>query len=116
YEAGESSVAAAARLIEGRREDYGFVDSVEAEIRRRRAEDIGYVQEQDTQDIYGVMEDTQGMQTEIFQRVEALVDDSQYHYETGRLGHLAMALGEIRALQAREQAHAGAPEGASSST
>nr|GFD38825.1 hypothetical protein [Tanacetum cinerariifolium] len=72
--------------------DYGFVDSVEAEIRRRRAEDIGYgirdtwidprdvaedealttlegvntrvtefaaVQEQDTQDIYGVMEDTQ---------------------------------------------------------
>nr|GFA96662.1 reverse transcriptase domain-containing protein [Tanacetum cinerariifolium] len=42
YEAGESSVAAAARPIEGRR-------------------------------------------TEIFQRVEAVVDDSQYHYETGRL-------------------------------
>nr|GEY78917.1 hypothetical protein [Tanacetum cinerariifolium] len=116
YEAGESSVAAAARPIESRRVDYGFVDSVEAEIRRRRAEDIGYgirdtwidprdvaeeealttlkrfntrltelaaVQEQYTQDIYGVMEDTQGRQTEIFQRVEALVDDSQYHYETG---------------------------------
>nr|GFB86454.1 hypothetical protein [Tanacetum cinerariifolium] len=207
YEAGKSSVAAAARPIEGRRADYGFLDSVEAEIRRRRAEDIGYgirdtwidprdvaeeealttlegvntrvtelaaVQEQDTQDIYGVMEDTQGRQTEIFQRVEALVDDSQYHYETGRLvdqearcsreawaysiglslvvhfelqgymthtrvqdqlidahdtliatlttqlsslqGHLATALGEIRALQAREQARAGAPEGASSST
>nr|GEZ44598.1 hypothetical protein [Tanacetum cinerariifolium] len=63
YEAEESSVAAAARPIEGRRADYGFVDS----------------------DIYGVMEDTQGRQTEIFQRVEALVDDSQYHYETGRL-------------------------------
>nr|GFD56532.1 hypothetical protein [Tanacetum cinerariifolium] len=91
-------------------------DSVEAEIRRQRAEDIGYgikdnwidprdvaeeealttlegvntrvtelagVQDQDTQDIFGVMEDTQGRQTEIFQRVEALVDDSQYHYETG---------------------------------
>nr|GFC83250.1 hypothetical protein [Tanacetum cinerariifolium] len=42
YEAGESSVAAAARPIEGRRADYMFVDSVEAEIRRRRAEDIGY--------------------------------------------------------------------------
>nr|GFA23809.1 hypothetical protein [Tanacetum cinerariifolium] len=85
-------------------------------------------------DIYGVMEDTQGRQTEIFQRVEALmedtqgrqtkifqrvkalVDDSQYHYETGRLGHLATALGEIRALQAREHARAGALEGASSST
>nr|GFA86224.1 hypothetical protein [Tanacetum cinerariifolium] len=170
YEAGESSVAAATRPMEGRRADYGFVDSVEAEIRRQRAEDIGYgirdtwidprdvaeeealttlkgvntkvtelaaVQEQDTQDIYRVMEDTQGRQTEIFQRVEALVDDSQYHYETGRLvdqearcsreawahsiglssaGHLATALGEIRALQAREQARAGAPEGADSST
>nr|GFD32965.1 hypothetical protein [Tanacetum cinerariifolium] len=42
YEAGESSVVAAARPIEGRRIDYRFVDYVEAEIRRRRAEDIGY--------------------------------------------------------------------------
>nr|GFD63653.1 hypothetical protein [Tanacetum cinerariifolium] len=42
YEAGESSVAAVARPIEVRKADYGFVDSVEAEIRRRRAEDIGY--------------------------------------------------------------------------
>nr|GFC08009.1 hypothetical protein [Tanacetum cinerariifolium] len=40
YEAGESSAAAVARLIEGRRADYGFVGSVEAEIRRRIAEDI----------------------------------------------------------------------------
>nr|GFB37865.1 reverse transcriptase domain-containing protein [Tanacetum cinerariifolium] len=47
------------------------------------------------------MEDTQARQTEIFQRVE-------------ELGHLATALSEIRALQAREQAHAGAPEGAGS--
>nr|GEY87317.1 hypothetical protein [Tanacetum cinerariifolium] len=31
-------------------------------------------------------------------------------------GHLATALGEIRALQAREQARTGAPEGAGSST
>nr|GEY67083.1 reverse transcriptase domain-containing protein [Tanacetum cinerariifolium] len=30
------------RPIEGRRADYGFVNSVEAEIRRRRAEDIRY--------------------------------------------------------------------------
>nr|GEY44343.1 hypothetical protein [Tanacetum cinerariifolium] len=47
--------------------------------------ELAAVQEQDTQDIYRVIEDTQGRQTEIFQRVEALVDDSQYHYETGRL-------------------------------
>nr|GFC34479.1 hypothetical protein [Tanacetum cinerariifolium] len=42
YEARESSVVAAARPIDGRRADYGFVGSVEAEIRRRIAEDIGY--------------------------------------------------------------------------
>nr|GFA08446.1 hypothetical protein [Tanacetum cinerariifolium] len=197
YEVGKSLAAAAARQIEGRRAEYGFVGSAEAEIRRRIAEDIGYgirdtwidprdvaeeealttlegvntrvtelaaVQEQDTQDIYEVMEDAQGRQTKIFQRVEALVDDSQYHYETGRLvdqearcsreawahsiglssavqfklqgymthtwvqdqridaqdtliatlttqlsslqGHLVTALGEIQALQAREQARA----------
>nr|GEZ65045.1 hypothetical protein [Tanacetum cinerariifolium] len=68
--AGESSVATAARPIEG-------VNT--------RVTELAAVQEQDTQDIYRVMEDTQGRQTEIFQRVEALVDDSQYHYETGRL-------------------------------
>nr|GEZ49230.1 hypothetical protein [Tanacetum cinerariifolium] len=50
-----------------------------------RVNELAVVQAQDTQDIYGVIEDTQGRQTEIFQRVEALVDDSQYHYETGRL-------------------------------
>nr|GFC00510.1 hypothetical protein [Tanacetum cinerariifolium] len=42
YDARESSVTAFARPIEGRRADYGFVDSIEAEIRRRRVEDIGY--------------------------------------------------------------------------
>nr|GFC48586.1 hypothetical protein [Tanacetum cinerariifolium] len=41
-EAGESSAAAAAIPIEGRRADYRFVGLVEAEIRRRIAEDIGY--------------------------------------------------------------------------
>ncbi|GJQ90249.1 hypothetical protein Tco_0001388 [Tanacetum coccineum] len=117
-EVGESSAAAAARPIGGRRADYGFVDTVDAEISRQRAEVVGYgirdawvdprdaaeevapttlegvntrvtelaaVQEQDTQDIYGVIEDTQGRQTQIYQRVETLVDDSQYHYETARL-------------------------------
>ncbi|GJT77416.1 hypothetical protein Tco_1044141 [Tanacetum coccineum] len=110
-EVGESSAA-------GHKADYGFVDTVDAEISRRRAEEVDYrirdawvdprdvaeevalttlegvntrvtelaaVQEQDTQDIYGVIEDTQGRQTQIYQRVETLVDDSQYHYETARL-------------------------------
>nr|GFD63962.1 hypothetical protein [Tanacetum cinerariifolium] len=36
------SAAAAARPIKGHRTDYGFVGSVEAKIRQRIAEDIGY--------------------------------------------------------------------------
>nr|GEZ07703.1 hypothetical protein [Tanacetum cinerariifolium] len=75
------------------RKRLGFVDSVEAEIRRRRAKDIGYGIRDTWIDLRDVAEEealttlegsTLG-QTEIFQRVEALVDDSQYHYETGRL-------------------------------
>ncbi|GKC71985.1 hypothetical protein Tco_1117868 [Tanacetum coccineum] len=89
YEVGESLVAAAARPIGGHRADYGFVDVVDAEISRRRAEEVGNgirdAWEQDTQDIYGVIEDTQSRQTQIYQRVETLVDDNQYHYETARL-------------------------------
>ncbi|GJS92973.1 reverse transcriptase domain-containing protein [Tanacetum coccineum] len=41
--------------------------------------------EQDMQDIYVVIEDTQDRQTQIYQSVETLFDDSQYHYETARL-------------------------------
>ncbi|GKC42158.1 hypothetical protein Tco_1059880, partial [Tanacetum coccineum] len=118
YEIGEGSSAAAARPIGGRRADYGFVGTMDTEIRRQRAEEVGYrirdvwvdlretveevapmtlegvntrvteltaVQEQDTQDIYAVIGDTQDRQTQIYQSVETLVDDSQYHYETARL-------------------------------
>ncbi|GKB66526.1 hypothetical protein Tco_0927938 [Tanacetum coccineum] len=57
YKIGEGSSAAAARLTRGRRADYGFVGTMDTEIRRQRAEE----------------------------RVETLGDDSQYHYETARL-------------------------------
>ncbi|GKE28084.1 hypothetical protein Tco_1443468 [Tanacetum coccineum] len=118
YVVGESSSAAAARPTIGCRADYGFVGTMDTEIRRRRAKEVGYgirdvwvdpreaveevapmtlegvntrvtelaaVQEQDTQDIYAVIGDTQDRQTQICQRVETLGDDSQYHYETTRL-------------------------------
>ncbi|GJU51463.1 reverse transcriptase domain-containing protein [Tanacetum coccineum] len=51
----------------------------------RRVTELTAVQEQDTQDIYAVIEDTQDRQTQIYQSVETLFDDSQYHYETARL-------------------------------
>nr|GFB00671.1 reverse transcriptase domain-containing protein [Tanacetum cinerariifolium] len=154
YEAGESSAAIAARPIE---EDIGYgirdtwidprdVAKEEAlttlEGVNTRVTELAAVQVQDTQDIYGVIEDTQGRQIEIFQRVEASVDDrlsSAVHFElqgymthtwvqdqcinahdtliatlTTQLsslqGHLATTLGEIRVLQAREQARKMAPK------
>ncbi|GJS39767.1 hypothetical protein Tco_0564810 [Tanacetum coccineum] len=96
YKFGESSSATTARLTGGRRADYGFVgeaverwssstdDSLDG-CQLLGGDELAAVQEQDTQDIYAVIEDTQDMQTQIYQRVETLVDDSQYHYETTRL-------------------------------
>ncbi|GJV44070.1 hypothetical protein Tco_1428606 [Tanacetum coccineum] len=94
YEIGESSAAAATRLIRGRRADYWFVDLREAveevapttfEGVNAKVTELTAVQEQDTQDIYAVIGDTQDRQTQIYQSVETLVDDNQYHYETTRL-------------------------------
>ncbi|GKC65950.1 putative reverse transcriptase domain-containing protein, partial [Tanacetum coccineum] len=174
YGVGESSTAAP-RPIGGHRIDYGFIGTLDAEIRRQRAEEVDYgirdvwvdltkaveevapttlegvnarvtelaaVQEQDTQDIYVVIEDGQDKQTQLFQRVDGLAEDGQFHYETARLTHtqmhdyrtasqeslmttliaqvsslqgqLSAALGHIQALQARDQTQADDPEGAAS--
>ncbi|GKB41563.1 hypothetical protein Tco_0886505 [Tanacetum coccineum] len=50
-----------------------------------RVTELAAVQEQDTQDVYAVIEDTQDRQTQLFQRVNGLVEDGQFHYETTRL-------------------------------
>ncbi|GJZ70094.1 hypothetical protein Tco_0633644, partial [Tanacetum coccineum] len=111
YEVGES-LTAVPRPTGGHRADYRFIGTTDAEIRRRRAEEVGYgirdvwvdpikaveevapmtlegvnarvteiaaVQEQDTQDVYAVIEDRQ---TQLFQSVDGLVEDRQFHYET----------------------------------
>ncbi|GKA28997.1 hypothetical protein Tco_0715242, partial [Tanacetum coccineum] len=107
YEIGEGSSAAAARSTGGRRADYGFVGTMDTEIRRQRSEEVGYrirdvwvdpretveevapmtlegvntrvtrlttVLEQDIQDIYAMIGDTQDRQTHIYQSVETLVE------------------------------------------
>ncbi|GJX92858.1 hypothetical protein Tco_0347444 [Tanacetum coccineum] len=116
YEVGESSTAAP-RPIGGHRADYGFIGTIDADIKQ----------------------DTQDRQTQLFQRVDGLVKDRQFYYETARLldqealvsreawahsvglslvsslhGQLSTALGQIQALQARDQTHADDPEGAGS--
>ncbi|GKE28074.1 hypothetical protein Tco_1443458, partial [Tanacetum coccineum] len=150
YEVGESSTAAP-RPTGGHRADYRdvWVDLTEAveEVApatldgvNARVTELAAVQEQGTQDIYVVIEDGQDRQTQLFQRVDGLVEDGQFHYETARLldreahvsreawahsvglssavsslqGQMSVALGQIQALQAGDQAHADDPEGAAS--
>ncbi|GJW86393.1 reverse transcriptase domain-containing protein [Tanacetum coccineum] len=172
YEVGESSTATP-RPTGGYRADYRFIGTIDAEIRRQRAKEVGYgirdvwvepaeaveevapttlegvnarvtelvvVQEQDTQDIYAVIKDAQDRQTQLSQRVDVLIEDRQLHHETALLldhealasreawahsvglssaisslqGQLSAALGQIQALQARDQTHADDPEGAAS--
>ncbi|GKB24314.1 hypothetical protein Tco_0863715 [Tanacetum coccineum] len=50
-----------------------------------RVTELAVVQEQDTQDIYDVIEDTQDRQTQIYQKVDILAKDRQFHYKTARL-------------------------------
>ncbi|GKA46075.1 hypothetical protein Tco_0738871 [Tanacetum coccineum] len=143
YKVGENSTAAP-RPVGGHGIDYVFIGTLDAETRRKRAETVGYrirdtwvdpreaaeeiapvtlkgvktVQEQDTQDIYAVIGDAQDRQTQIFQSVEALIDDSSaIHYELQGYKTHAWMLDhrEIRALQAKDQARADAPEGTGSS-
>ncbi|GJZ11756.1 hypothetical protein Tco_0546515 [Tanacetum coccineum] len=112
---GGGSLIATPRPTGGHRVDYGFIGTLDAEIRRQRAKEVGYgiwvdpreaveelapttlkgvnarvielaaVQEQDTQDIYAVIEDTQDKHTQLFQRVNGLVKDRQFHQETALL-------------------------------
>ncbi|GJU49435.1 putative reverse transcriptase domain-containing protein [Tanacetum coccineum] len=105
-----------------------------------RVTELAAVQEQDTQDVYAVIEDTQDRQTRLFQSVDGLVEDRHFHYETARLldrealisrealahsvglssavsslqGQLSAALRQIQALQARDQTHADDQESAAS--
>ncbi|GJY54504.1 hypothetical protein Tco_0446168 [Tanacetum coccineum] len=70
-----------------------------------RVTELAAVQEQDTQDIYGIIEDTYDRQTRIYQRVDILAEDKQINVSPHR----------IQALQARDQTHADDREGAGSS-
>ncbi|GJX71350.1 hypothetical protein Tco_0308521 [Tanacetum coccineum] len=144
YEVGESSTAAP-RPTGGHRADYGFIGTMDAEIRRQRAEEVGYgirdVWVDPTEAVEEValttLEGVNARVTELVARVDGLVEDGQFHYETARLldqeahdyriasqeslmttliaqvsslqGQLSAALGQIQALQARDQTHADDP-------
>ncbi|GJU67141.1 hypothetical protein Tco_1253400 [Tanacetum coccineum] len=47
-----------------------------------RVTELDAVQEQDTQDIYVVIEDAKDRQTQLSQSVDILIEDRQFHHET----------------------------------
>ncbi|GJR20064.1 hypothetical protein Tco_0968591 [Tanacetum coccineum] len=85
YEVGESSTAAP-RPTRGHRADYRFISTTDAEVRCRRAKEVGYgIRDVWIDPTETVVEDGQDRQTQLFQRVDGLVEDRQFHYETTRL-------------------------------
>ncbi|GJS36958.1 hypothetical protein Tco_0535340 [Tanacetum coccineum] len=80
--------------------DYGFIGTLDAETRRQRAEEVGY----------GIR-DTWVDPREAAEEIALVTLERGQHRVSSLQGHLAMTLGEIRALQARDQARTDAPEG-----
>ncbi|GKB69725.1 hypothetical protein Tco_0931137 [Tanacetum coccineum] len=83
YEIGESSTA---RPTRGREVDYGFVSTVDAEVRRQgisevntRVIELAELHEHDTQDLYALLEDARDSRSRISQRVD--MDSQRTHLQ-----------------------------------
>ncbi|GJW51879.1 RNA-directed DNA polymerase, eukaryota [Tanacetum coccineum] len=112
------SLTAAPRHTGGHRADYGFIGTMDAKTRHQRAKEVGY----------GIRDVWVDLTEAVEERVDGLVKDRQFHYETARLldqealasrdadahsvglssavsslqGQLLAALGKIQALQDRD--------------
>ncbi|GKE65364.1 hypothetical protein Tco_1519525 [Tanacetum coccineum] len=106
YEVGES-LNAAPRPAGGHIADYGFIRTTDAEVRHRRAEEVGY----GIRDVWvDPTETIEDVALTTLEMVNARVAELAAVQE-----QLSAALGQIQELQARDQTHADDPEGASSS-
>ncbi|GKC93446.1 hypothetical protein Tco_1158888, partial [Tanacetum coccineum] len=95
YEVGESSSAAAARPARGLRVDYGFVATMDREIRRDPERDVRYgitdswdeIVEtlQDIDEIYTRLDDEQSGRQLLAGRLNMLFRDRRTHARTARL-------------------------------
>ncbi|GJT44363.1 hypothetical protein Tco_0953078 [Tanacetum coccineum] len=87
YEVRESSYAAAARPDGGLRADYGFVATIDREIRRDPERDVGYgiTDSQDTDGIYTRLDDEQSGRHLLAGRLNMLFRDRRAHARTARL-------------------------------
>ncbi|GJR77516.1 hypothetical protein Tco_0089881 [Tanacetum coccineum] len=109
---GESSTAAP-RPTRGHRADYGFIGTMDAEIRRQRAEEVGYsirdVWVDPTEAVKEVAPTTlEGVNARVTKLVAVQEKDTHDIYAV-------IEDGQIQALQARDQTHADDPEGVGSS-
>ncbi|GJR30883.1 hypothetical protein Tco_1107115 [Tanacetum coccineum] len=77
YKVGESSTAARSTG-----EAVEEVTPTTLEGVNTRVTELAAIQEEDTQDIYAVIEDAQDRQTQLLQRVDVLIEDRQFHQET----------------------------------
>ncbi|GKE26106.1 hypothetical protein Tco_1441490 [Tanacetum coccineum] len=119
YEVGESSINAP-RPAGGHGIYYGFIGTLDAETRRQRTEEVGYGirdtwvnPREATEEIAPVT--LEGVNTRVIELAVVQEQDTQDIYVVSSLqGHLVTALGEIRALQARDQACTDTPEGTAS--
>ncbi|GJT74584.1 hypothetical protein Tco_1041309 [Tanacetum coccineum] len=121
YEVGESSTAAP-RPTGDPTEAVEEVVPTTLEGVNARVTDLAAVQEQDTQDDYAMIQDTQDRQTQTHAQMQDYRIASQESLMTTLIAHvsslqgqLSAALGQIQALQARDQTHADDHEGAGSS-
>ncbi|GJZ43274.1 putative reverse transcriptase domain-containing protein [Tanacetum coccineum] len=106
YEVGKSSSVAAARPAGGHRADYGFVATMDREIRRDPEREVGYriTDSQDTDDIYTRLDDEQSQRHLLAGRRRSMDASDLAHGEvmslrTTVLGHMS----EIRKLHAADR-------------
>nr|GEX55453.1 putative reverse transcriptase domain-containing protein [Tanacetum cinerariifolium] len=84
YEVVESSFIVAARPVEGLREDYGFVDTMDMEIRHNPEREVGYgiTDSRDTNEIYLRLDDEQSEQQLLAGWISMLFRDRRAHTYT----------------------------------
>nr|GEU36368.1 putative reverse transcriptase domain, ribonuclease H-like domain, aspartic peptidase domain protein [Tanacetum cinerariifolium] len=129
YEVRESSTATS-RPTGGHRADYGFIGTIDAEIRHQRAEGVGYGIRDVWVDPTEAIEEAHsvGLSSAVHQELQAYRTHTQIQDHriasqealTATLvanvsflqGQLSAALGQIQAPQARDQAYVDDPEGA----
>ncbi|GKA41019.1 hypothetical protein Tco_0733612 [Tanacetum coccineum] len=117
YEVGESSAATAARPTGGLRADYGFVATMDREIRRTFSTDTelgAHMREfesmvrRDTDEIYTRLDDEQGQRQLLAGRVNMLFRDRRTHAHTRQLMETEAGMSREawgRAMDASDLAH-----------